>query len=102
MLVCVSKAILARLKFLSAGEGGRLTVPRPGFHPQLKLGSAFTSCVVQPASDGVGFDFEQVHDVLLHVTFWDQYQPVFAADDPIELYEGSKCVARGAFVRIVS
>lgn len=95
----MGKTFPARVRFLSTAEGGRLEPAQDGIRPQLDLGDVKTTCVVRSAAGGRIFDADQTYDVELEIVFWDQYGHLFNPDDPIRLYDGSRLIAIGEFVR---
>jgi hypothetical protein len=68
-----------------------------GVRPHLKVGEVFTSCVVR--SEAVAqFQLGVEYDVTLEILFWDEYGYLFREDMDVELFEGSRLVARGKFL----
>lgn len=88
--------IKGRLRFLSREEGGRVHPASSGVHSQLLLGDIMTSVVVS-AEEGTVFEPGVDYDVVLEVRFWDQYGQLFDRAKPLQLYEGERLVAVGAF-----
>jgi hypothetical protein len=72
-----------------------------GVHPQIKVGDeGFTSCVVRSRnSDEEVFEPGRQYEVTLELMFWAEYGRLVREDLPIELFEGSRLVARGEFVQ---
>ena len=96
----MSKTFHARIRFLPTSEGGRLTPPMSGVRPLLKIDDVFTSCIVR-SSGATTFELGVDYDVTLEVVFWEEYGHLFRADLPVELFEGSRLVARGVFLPIM-
>ncbi len=94
-----SRVVRARLTFVPASEGGRSTPASSGIKPLLKLGRILTSCVVRMSNGGDGvFVPGQLYEVTLEILFWSEYGPLFDATAPVELYDGSRLIAKGNFV----
>jgi hypothetical protein len=94
----VSKSLRARVRFLTAEEGGRITVASDGVRSQLQLGEISTSCVVRATADVSRFDPGIDHLVELHLMFPTEYAHLVDLDRPVVLLEGSRVVARGVFL----
>ena len=94
------RVIPARIRFLLPSEGGRSTSAMSGIRPQLKLEHVFTSCVVRSKEPMQVFELGQDYDVTLEIVFWDEYRHLFRNDLRIELFEGSKLIARGQFDQV--
>jgi len=92
-----TKTINATVRFLTTDEGGRTTPAEPGVHPQLKLGEIFTSCTVQPVTPVPAFQPGTAYDVKIEIPFWNEYGELFRQSDPVELFEGSRLIARGTW-----
>jgi len=88
----------ARIEFLPSEEGGRITPAMNGIRPLLKLGPVFTSTVVHSRDSVASFEPRRLYDVTLEIVFWDEYGDFFREDDPVELFEGSRLIARGQFI----
>ena len=95
----MGKIFSARVRFLSAAEGGRLEPAQDGIRPQLDLGHVRTSCVVRSATGARVFNADQTYDLELEIVFWDQYGHLFDPDAPIRLFDGSRLIAVGEFAR---
>jgi hypothetical protein len=96
----LSKSVMARIRFLTPIEGGRKTMPKSGYHPQLKLGELYTSCYVR-ALDGQEdewFELGKEYDVRLELLFPEHYASLMPLAGECELYEGNRLVARGRFL----
>ena len=63
---------------------------------QLRVGDVFTSCNVW-LCEGDLLELGKVYDVSIGVLFWNEYGHLFYDAMPVELFEGSKIVARGEF-----
>jgi hypothetical protein len=70
-----------------------------GIRPHLRLGNVLTSCVVQSQDSSLLFEPGRQYDVTLEIVFWEEYGTLFHDDDPVELFDGSRLIARGEFVR---
>lgn len=92
-----TKTIGAKIRFLTTSEGGRSAPAEPGVRPHLKLGDIFTSCTVQPLTPELTFQPGTVYDVKIEIPFWDEYGALFRRNDPVELFEGSRLIARGSW-----
>lgn len=90
----------AIVRFLSPKEGGaRINPPRSGYHPHLKVGDEYTSCMIQlqGADDGMLMDFDMEHQVLLTLLFPD-YHSRIDKDLKLEFYEGNRLVGIGKLI----
>ena len=90
-----AKTLDAKIIFLSADEGGRITPPQSGIRPQLKLGEVFTSCIVASKAPTQTFEFGTEYEVKIEVMFWEEYGSLFHDDEPVQLFDGSRLIARG-------
>ena len=90
----------ARIRFLTTDEGGRSAPPRSGYHPQLKLGDIYTSCFVKTlfGHEEQCFELGREYEVELELLF-PHYAHLVPETDECELYEGSRLVASGRFLR---
>lgn len=95
----MSNDLTARIRFLPSTEGGRSTPAMSGVRPQLKLGDVLTSCVVLSKDPSQVFEPGRDYEVALRLTFPEKYGHLVCDDMPVELFEGSRLVARGEFVR---
>jgi hypothetical protein len=95
----VGKRFPAKVRFLSAAEGGRLEPARDGMRPHLKLDDVMTTCIVRSTTGETVFDSEQTYDVEIEIVFWVQYSHKFTLDAPIQLFDGSRLIAVGKFIR---
>ncbi|MEU7903610.1 hypothetical protein [Actinoplanes sp. NPDC049118] len=91
-------AVRARVTFLRTDEGGRFTPAADGYRPQIRLGSLFTSCIVRSPVPGETFDLGLSYDVDIELVFEALHADRFPPKDGVQLYEGSKLVARGRFI----
>lgn len=87
----------AVVRFMTTGEGGRLTPPSSGVRSQIDLGSYQTSCVVESETGLDVIPLGQDVRVNICVLFPEQVSADFAALLEFELFEGNKRVAVGAF-----
>lgn len=90
----MSNSVRARIRFLLPSEGGRSTPALCGVRPQLKLGQVFTSCTVA-SNDVEIFELGSSYEVTLTLMYPAEYGKLLHSDTPIELFEGSRLVARG-------
>jgi hypothetical protein len=44
------------------------------------------------------FEPGRPYDVAIEVLFWDEYGSKFKLDDPVELFDGSRLIARGEYL----
>jgi hypothetical protein len=88
------KTLGARVRFLTQAEGGRSAPALNGVRPHLKLGEVLTSCVVRGATEGV-FELGTDYDVSIEILFWDEFEPFFCPDVPLELLDETRLIARG-------
>ena len=93
------KTLNATIRFLTSVEGGRSTPAEPGIRPQIKLGQVFTSCTVQPLVPVPTFKLGDAYDVKIEIQFWNEYGHLFRDEHPVELFEGSRLIARGVWSR---
>lgn len=91
-------SVRARIRFLTIEEGGRMSWAEDGIRPQLKLGDISTSCVVRSSMGVRQFEPGVEHDVELELMHWDQYAHLIELAEPVVLLEGSRVVAKGAYV----
>jgi translation elongation factor EF-Tu-like GTPase len=96
----MSNTLSARIRFLLPSEGGRSTPAMSGVRPQLKLGEVLTSCVVSSKNEDQVFELGREYEVTLRLVFPEQYGQLVRFEMPVELFEGSRLVARGEFVSI--
>jgi len=90
----------AKVKFLGKDQGGRTTAPRSGYKPQIKVGEVSTSCFITTVDNSVEImDFGITYDVFIELQFEDLYIDKIYIDMPIYLYEGSKLIGIGSFIR---
>ncbi|MFD4440567.1 hypothetical protein ACFWPK_12430 [Nocardia sp. NPDC058519] len=90
------KKISASLTFLTTEEGGRVAPARDGVRSQILIGDIMTSCVVRGQADGGVFIPGRQYIVELELLFSDLYAIELDSLKTVELYEGSKLVAKGA------
>ncbi|HWS36922.1 MAG TPA: nucleotidyltransferase family protein [Actinoplanes sp.] len=76
-----------RVTFLSTADGGRLTATGDGYHPQLRQGSTYTSCVLHSVPPGATFEPGHTYDVDVEPMSGQVPAGV------LEFYEGSRRVA---------
>jgi len=88
----------ARVRFLTADEGGRLTPPVSGIRSQLELGDLQTSCIVETQGTSEVLPLGEEILVSIRLLFADQSAAAFNNLVSIELFEGNKLVATGVFV----
>ena len=89
----------AIIRFLNTLEGGRLNPPCSGYKPQIRIGEILTSCKIIPEDVNVGImDFEIEHKVFIELQFESLYGDKIVKGMKINLFEGSKLIATGAFV----
>ena len=94
-----TKTINARIRFLTTDEGGRSTPALPGVRPQLKLGHVFTSCAIEALAPVLVFELGEAYDVKIEIPFWNEYGDLFRYEEPVELFDGSRLIARGTWSR---
>jgi hypothetical protein len=68
-----------------------------GIRPQLKLGDVFTSCLVL-SKDIQVFDLGCEYEVTLRLVFPEHYGHLLNKEIPVELFEGTRPIARGEFL----
>ncbi len=87
----------ARVRFLTAAEGGRITAASPGTRSELDLGDTQTSCIIADDSGRKTFPPGEEITVEIRVIYpWVVRQ--FQGLRTVRLYEGSKLVAVGEFL----
>lgn len=89
---------MARIPFLTPSEGGRGAPPASGVRSQLELGEFQTPCVIDSAQ---GLDVLPLGEevvVRVRLLFAEQAAEAFAVLESLELFEGNKRVATGAFL----
>ena len=89
----------ALIRFLRSEEGGRVSAPLSGVRSQLELGEFQTSCVVESATGISHFALGEEVLVDIRVMHPQMLGAAFAQLEKVELYEGSRLVASGKFVR---
>jgi hypothetical protein len=92
------RRLRALIRFLTIDEGGRLSWAEDGIRPQLKLGEISTSCTVRSAEGARQFEPGVEHLVDLELMHWDHYGHLIDLREPVVLLEGSRVVARGAYI----
>jgi len=93
----------AKLTFLSAAEGGWKRWPKlSGIRPHLRVKHEQTSCVVSATGGRETFESGIEYVVELRLLAWEHYRRDITVGMPIELFEGSKLVARGAVLEILA
>jgi hypothetical protein len=94
-----SRALRARIRFLTPSEGGKNILPRDGYHPQLKLGDFYTSCYVRrvDGQDDDWFELGKDYEVRLELLFPKDHAGLVPDTGECELYEDNHLVARGWF-----
>ena len=90
-----ARTIAARIRFLTHAEGGRSSTAMSGIRPQLKLGTISTSCIVRSRGTTEHFEPGIEHEVDLELVLWDEYGHLIPNNAEIELFEGSRLIARG-------
>lgn len=93
-----NKTLVAKIRFLAPAEGGRSTPAQTGIRPHLKLGEVFTSCIVTSTGTVQTFEFGNEHEVNVEIPFWKEYGHLLRFGDPVELFDGSRPIARGTWV----
>ena len=89
---------MARIRFLTAAEGGRSTAPLSGVRPQIRLGNEQSSCLVEGVAGQEEFPLGETVEVRLRPLFAEFVAEAFASADRVALYEGRKLVAVGEFI----
>lgn len=95
----MGKTFNARIRFLPTSEGGRSTPAASGVRPHLKLGDILTSCIIRSTGPDEAFELGIEYEVTIEVIFWEQYKSHFREDVPIEIYDGSRLIARGTWTQ---
>ena len=93
----MSKLLPARITFLPESEGGRSNPALPGIRPHLRMRDIFTSAVVHSLGDVRGFQPGVDYDVVIEILFWDDYAARFDPSEGVELYDGSRLIAKGSW-----
>ena len=75
--------------------------PRPGYHPQVDVGSEYTSCVIESLGEETVFEFEQEYTVGLRLLFPDLHPDAFSVGSTVNLYEGSRAVGTGILLEVL-
>lgn len=88
----------ARIRFLTADEGGRRTAPASGVRSQIELGAFQSSCVVEGVDGRTELPLGETVEVQIRVLAEDWAGDAFARVGAVELYEGKKLVATGRFL----
>lgn len=94
----MSKIVHARITFVPESAGGRIAPALSGIKPQLKLGDVRTSAVVRAEDESQVFEPGRPYVVTIEVLFWEQYGSKFKLDDPVELFDGSRLIAKGEYL----
>jgi len=89
---------LARIRFFTTQEGGRLRPPVSGVRSQIQLGDIQTSCVIRSLNGMNLIPLGEEAVVAVRLLFQDEVGQEFAALTSLDLFEGSKHVATGAFL----
>ncbi len=92
----------ARIRFLTAHEGGRETTPVSGVRSQIELGDFQTSCIVESADGRAELPLGQNVEVQITVLFEEWAGAAFMEAQNVRLYEGAKLVATGTFLDVQS
>jgi len=93
---------LAKIIFYGPDRGGRTRAPQSGYHPQLRLGDVYTSCVIYVDDDtDTVFAFDHEHFVRLRLMSPQFYEDRLHVGDTLRWYEGSKQVAEGLLIQIM-
>jgi len=86
----------AIVRFLSKGEGGRMSPPMSGYKPHMKIGQEQTSCRIIPKDSNVEtMDFGMDYEVLIEFQYEELFKNQLKSGMNIGLYEGSKLVGHG-------
>jgi hypothetical protein len=93
----MSKHFHATIRFLLTSENGRSKPAMSGIRPHIKLGDIFTSCIVRSLNSDETFELGRDYDVEIEIIFWEEYGSLFHENIPIELYDGNRVIATGAF-----
>lgn len=87
---------LAEIVFFGQDKGGRFTPPKSGFHPQVKIGEEFTSCIIHSVEEGINvFSFNIPYQVKINLMFPQRYSDKLSIGQELFLFEGSKQIAQG-------
>jgi translation elongation factor EF-Tu-like GTPase len=89
--------LAARIRFLTASEGGRLTPVMSGVRPAMKIGDTFTSCIIRATTADEVFEPGRDYDVSLELLFFEEYGHSLDMSASISLFEGERLVATGRF-----
>lgn len=80
------------------GDGGRSKPPHTGYHPQIKIGSVFTSCIIDAAPGTSVFAFDKEYEVKLRLMSPELCGERLHVGDQTHFFEGSKQVASGVVI----
>ena len=89
--------MIAQILFWDAQNGGRLTPPHSGFHPQIEISGVYTSFWVESLTGVEVFEFGKEYPVLLRPLL-AQYNGALKVGDAVKLFEGSKQIGKGVIV----
>ncbi|MGZ6322269.1 MAG: hypothetical protein ACXWQR_23550 [Ktedonobacterales bacterium] len=92
---------VAKVVFLGPSRGGRNTPPQSGYHPQIKAGDEYTSCVIESLRDEVVFDFDKEHLVLLRLMFPEGHEEMFSIGSRVIFFEGHRLIGSGTIVEVL-
>ena len=91
----------AKLTFMTKEQGGFTNPHSSGVKPLLKVKhDAYTSCVVWGDTDDQVFTPGAEYAVSIELPLWEHYRQWISAGMALELYQGSRVVARGAIEEI--
>ena len=89
---------IAKVVFIGPSRGGRDTPPQSGYHPQIKAGDEYTSCVIESLHDEAVFDFDAEHLVSLRLMFPEGHEDMFSVGSRINFFEGHHLIGSGTIV----
>lgn len=92
---------VANVVFIGPSSGGRDTPPQSGYHPQIKAGDEYTSCVIESLRDEVVFDFDKEHLVSLRLMFPEGHESKFSVGSSVSFFEGSHLIGSGTIVDVL-
>lgn len=92
----------AIVRFKKTEEGGRLSPPKSGYHPQLQVGEDYTSIIIRLKHAGeeeIPMELGMEHHVLVELQRGSPYQDKVTDGMHLNLYEGSKLVGQGKIIK---
>lgn len=92
---------VANVVFIGPKQGGRNTPPQSGYHPQIKAGDGYTSCVIESLGDESVFDFDKEHIVSLRLMFPAGHEDMFSVGSRVSFFEGSRLIGSGTIVGVL-